>query len=166
MGADRALAAIRAQQALFELATSSNRLAGSGAGAGMMPQSLGFAAAGSQGAYSTANSSTWTDISNTSFIIHVNRTSWIEYRIYAAAHLSAAGALGYIRGNIVGFDVSASLMFGPTATTNGFIWYVPLAIGKGPLGPGTYTAKLQAATDNNTFSISVDQFFHHIITHG
>ena len=155
----------RLQQGVFEATAAANRYQGSGAGSGMVLASLGYAAAGNQGAYSTANSSTWTDITNTSFTIQVSRTVPIEYRITAFGHLSAAGALGYIRGNIVNYDTSANILFGSTSTTGGFMWYMALS-GKGPLTPGLYTVKLQAATDNNTFSITVDEFFHQIIQMG
>lgn len=92
----------RFQQGTFEALASMNRLSGSGGGSGFQLQTLGFAAAGNQGAFSTANSSTWTDITNTSFTIAVPRVVPIEFRIGVGAHLSAAGALGYVRGNIVG----------------------------------------------------------------
>lgn len=156
------LAAKRFAQSLHNAAFAVNRLASTGGGSGQILTTLGFAAAGNQGAFSTANASTWVDIPNTSFQMVVSRTVDFEYRFYVAAHLSAAGALGYVRGNIVGYDVSASLLFGATSTTNGTLWYEPLAAGKGPLVPGTYTVKLQAATDNNGFNITIDQFFHQI----
>jgi len=156
----------RLQQGIFEALATSNRTAGSGAGAGIVFPVLGYAAAGNQGAYSTVNSSTWADITNTTFTIPVSRTVPIEYRFYVAAHLSAAGSLGYVRGDIVSYDVTAALEFGTTGTTNGTLWYMALASGKGPLQPGTYTVKLQAATDNNTFSITIDQFFHQVIQLG
>lgn len=158
----------RFQQGVFESLAATTRLQGSGGGSGLLPMAtLGFAAAGNQGAYSTANSSTWTDITNTTFTINgPGRPVQILYLVFATAHLSAAGANGYIRGNIVGYDTTASPFFSSTGASNGFIWYAALGPGKGPLTPGQYTVKMQAATDNNTFNITVDQFFHHVFQIG
>lgn len=152
----------RLQQGMFEALASQNRFAGSGGGSGMQALApAGFAAVGNQGAYSTANNSTWTDISNSSFTVVVNRPALFLYDIYIAAHLSAAGALGYIRGNIVGFDTSAAILFGSTSTISSAGRYFPFS--KGPIQPGVYTVKLQAATDNNTFTITVDGLFHMVL---
>lgn len=153
----------RIQQAMFEVASSMNRSYGSGGGSGLggFINILLSVAAGNQGTYSTANAATFVDITNTSGTFQVARPCFFMYLVFASAHLSAAGSLGYIRGNIVTFDTTASLEFGPTNTTNGTMPYFPVT--KGPIQPGTYTAKLQAATDANTFNISVDQFFHVIL---
>lgn len=156
------LAAHRASLASVQSALIGNRLQGSGAGAGMLPTIAGWAAAGNQGAYTTANATTWTDITNTSFTIVLGRTVQVKYLIRAAGHLSAAGALGYVRGSIVNYDNTAAIEFGTTGTSTGAMEYMALSVGKGPVAPGSYTVKLQAATDNNTFSITVDEFFHWI----
>lgn len=153
----------RLQQGVFEALASLNRQAGSGGGSGIVVPPGGFAAAGNQGAFSTANNSTWTDITNSSFSLVVPRTQTILYLFSAAARLSAAGALGYIRGNVVGYDVTSNIEYGNTSSVSSMRWYMALGSGKGPIQPGTYTVKLQAATDNNTFNINVDGLFHQIL---
>lgn len=122
---------------------------------------LGFGAGGGAGAYSTANSATWTDIAGTTFTVSVPRPSLFEYRVLAAAHLSAAGLLGYVRGNIVNYDTTASILFGSTSTITSMIWYMSLS--KGRIAPGNYTIKMQAATDNATFNITIDEWFHQFL---
>jgi hypothetical protein len=153
----------RFAQSVMVQAEAMNRAQQTGGGGGFQPMTnLGYAAAGNQGAFSTANNGTWTDITNSSFAIVVSRPSFFLYLVSCGARLSAAGNLGYVRGNIVGYDTTAALNFGPTATTNGFIWYGPYI--KGPIQPGTYTVKMQAATDNNTFNINIDGLFHQFLS--
>lgn len=153
----------RLQQGVFEALASLNRQPGSGGGSGIIIPQGGFAAAGNQGAFSTANNSTWTDITNSSFSLVVPRTQTVLYLFSGTARLSAAGALGYIRGNIVGYDTTSAIQFGGTSNVVSMLWYMALASGKGAIQPGTYTVKLQAATDNNTFNITVDGLFHQIL---
>ena len=155
----------RFQQAMFEVAASANRAAGSGGGSGLIvTSSLGLSAGGNQGGYSTANSSTWADITNTSFSFSVGRACFFEYRLFITAQITAGAAQGYVRGNIVGFDVTASPWFAGANVQNGFMWYYPAS--KGPIQPGNYTAKLQAATDANTTTLTVQQFFHQFFLFG
>lgn len=152
----------RHQTGIFEALASVNRAAGSAGGTGAQPLGGGnFAAAGNQGGYSTANSSTWTDITNTSFTFLVNRASTFLYFVFATGHISAGAQNGYVRGNIVGFDTSASPFYAGANPTNGQMIYFPFS--KGPLAPGIYTAKLQAATDANTTTLTIDQFFHWVL---
>jgi hypothetical protein len=152
----------RFQQGVFEALASANRMAGSGGGTGLSNIFQSTSAAGSnQGGYSTVNGSTWTDITNTTFNLAVSRPSIFLYFVYACTHITAGAQTGYIRGNIVGFDVSAKLIFDSANKTNGTMLYFPTT--QGPLQPGSYTVKMQAATDANTTTITVDQFFHVIL---
>lgn len=122
------------------------------------------AAGGAQGAYSTANATTWADITNTSFTLLVARPAFFLYFVYACTHITAGAQTGYIRGNIVNFDVSAKLLFDSANKTNGTMMYWPTT--QGPIQPGSYTVKMQAATDSVATSITVDQFFHVIFLIG
>lgn len=152
------LAAKRAQQGLYAALNSLNRFAGSGGGSGMLPvASMGSFAGGALGAYSTANSSTWTDVAGTSFTIIIPRTAFFEYRVFATCRITAGAGQGYVRGTIVGFDSTASPFFAGSLASNGFIWYFPMS--KGPIAPSSYTVKMQAATDAGT-TITIDQGFH------
>ena len=156
----------RFQQGIFEALASQNRGMGSGGGSGLFDlfRQAGNAAAGNQGGYSTANSGTFADITNTSFALLVPRPSTFVYFVYVAAHITAGAATGYVRGNIVGFDTSASLLFNSSSITNGTMMYWPTS--KGPIQPGSYTVKMQAATDASTTTINVDQFFHVVFLTG
>lgn len=152
----------RQQQGVFEALASSNRIPGSGGGSGLFSTitSGGLQAGGNQGGYSTVNSSTWTDITNTTFTLTVPRACFFDYRIFTTGTITAGAAQGYVRGNIVNFDVTASPWYAGNLASNGFIWYYPVS--KGPIQPGNYTVKLQAATDNNTTTLTVNQFFHQV----
>lgn len=151
------IAAKRLQQSLFAAASSQNRFGGSGGGAGMVSTaSLGLFAGGALGAYSTANSTTWTDITGTAFLISVPRPLYFEYRVFATCRITAGAGNGYVRGDIVGFDTTASPFFAGSLASNGMIWYYPV---KGPIQPGQYTVKMQVATDTGS-TITVDQGFH------
>ena len=146
----------RLQQGIFEALASSNRAGGSGGGSGIAPVfSLGAFAGSTLGGYSTANSSTWTDVTGTSFTINVARTSLFFGIGGITAHISAGAQTGYVRATIVGFDSTSSPFFSLSSATNGTIFYYPTS--KGPIQPGTYTVKLQAATDANTTTITIDQ---------
>jgi len=153
----------RLQQGVFAALNAANRYGGAnGAGSGLagVLANGGFAAAGNQGGYSTANSSTWVDITNTSFTISVPRTTFFLYLVYATGHISGGAGNGFFRGNIVGYDTTASPFVNSSAAENGFIWYGPQL--KGPIQPGSYTVKMQAATDNGT-TLTIDQFFHQFL---
>ena len=158
------IASKRLQTSLFAAAAAQNRFAGSGGGTGMAPTtSLGMFAGGSLGAYATANSSTWTDIAGSSFSVPISRTTFFEYRVFATCRITAGVGQGYVRGSIVGFDDTASPFFAGNLASNGFIWYYPTS--KGPIQPGLYTVKLQAATDAAT-TITIDQGFHQFFLFG
>jgi len=124
----------------------------------------GYAADGSFNGYSTANSSTWTDIANSTFALQISRSVFFLYLFFATAKITAGAQKGYVRGNIVGFDTTASLWFEAASYTNGMLWYGPFI--KGPIPPGIYTVKMQAATDANTTTVSVNQIFHQILLLG
>lgn len=150
----------RHQQSVFEALASVNRAAGSGGGSGLIAASSpGYAAAGNQGGFTTANSSTWADITNSTFTILISRTTWFEYRLVVTGHITGGAGTAYVRGNIVGFDVTASPWYNSATFQNGFMWYFPFT--KGPIPPGQYTVKLQVATDAGT-TLNVDQLFHQI----
>src|SRR5258708_781847 len=100
-------------------------------------RSLGFAAAGTSDSVATANSSTWADFGlDTQFTVQVpNRPVRFIYLLTVAAKTTgAAGQVAYVRGNISGFDTSASVIFDKNNTgwTNAFIWYFA-----GPSAPQT-----------------------------
>jgi hypothetical protein len=152
------LIAKRFQASSFEALAAMNRFQGSGGGNGMLPlASQGEFAGGALGAYATANSSTWTDITGTSFTIAINRPTLFIYLVFATCRITVGAGQGYVRGSIVGFDNTASPFFAGTLASNGFIWYFPVS--KGPIPAGNYTVKLQAATDAGS-TITVDQAFH------
>jgi hypothetical protein len=157
----------RHQQAVYAAAQVTNRYgAAAGAAAGGLMgvmNSGGYAAGGAQGGYATANSSTWTDITNTSFTVVISRTTFFLYLVFATGHISAGAGKGFFRGNIVTFDTTASPYVSSAASENGFIWYGPQITG--PIQPGSYTVKMQAATDAAT-TITIDQFFHQFLILG
>lgn len=136
----------------------------------LVMKSAGFAA-NAGGSYSTANASTWADIGGSSFTITVPQAQRIIYMVFATAHMSAGTGQGYLHGDIVGFDTTAKLFFKNTGasivTANGFIWYFT---GEGgnflTIPEGTYTVKMQAATDSTASTIAVDQFFHQVFLLG
>lgn len=155
------IASKRWQQSLFEGLATQNRGAGSGGGTGMLPvASAGLAAGGGGGPYSTANSSTWADITGSSFTIVVGHTSWFYYNIFCTAKVTVGANQGYIRGNIVGFNTTASLWFQGSFYSSSMLWYYPQ--NEGPFPAGTYTVKMQAATDAG-HTIAPSQFFHEIL---
>lgn len=149
----------RLQQAMFAMGSLMNRPEG-GALASILSAPAN-AAGGDQGDYSTANPSTYSDITNSSFSLAVTRPSFLLYLIHVCAHRSIGAQTGYVRGNIVGFDVTARCLFDGVAKDNGFMWYIP--IDAGPIPAGEYTVKLQAATDANTTTVHIDQFAHVIL---
>ena len=148
----------RLQQGVFEALATMNRAAGSGGGSGMLAlASLGLFAGGALGAYSTGGSSVWNDVTGSSFSVQISRASYFIYLVFATARITAGAGNGYVRGSIVGFDNTASPFFNGSGANNGFIWYYPSSTG--PIQPGTYTVKLQVATDAGS-TITVDQGFH------
>lgn len=149
----------RTNQSIQNAMLGMNRFDGTGGGSGLVLPSLGFSA--NAGAiYSTANASTWVDVAGSSYPLHISRPQLFEQRFAVGAKLTVAGLQGYVRVQIVGYDVTASLSFGDAQTTNGFMWYAPVGVnGKGSIAPGEYTVKLQAATDNNTFGLNILGFF-------
>jgi hypothetical protein len=152
----------RTARAVFESLSITNRDPGSGGGSGFLPLiNLGYFAGGSLGTYSTANPTTWTDITGTSFTIQINRTTPILYWVFATATTPGAGS-GYIRGDIVGYDATQPMYMGG-APNDGFVWYLSSA---GPIQPGLYTVKTQIATDNNGISTTVNQIFHQVMDLG
>src|SRR5579864_2477892 len=131
----------RFAQAHAQAAEAINRAAGQGGGYGYLPMGLlGFKAAGNQGGYSTANSTTWTDISNTSFPFTIVRPTFFIYLVYACGHISAGAGNGFFRGSIVGFDNTASPFVNSATAENGTMPYFPTL--QGPIQPGTYTIKM------------------------
>lgn len=148
----------RFQTSVYEALASQNRAAGSGGGSGMQPMaSLGLFAGNTLGAYSTANSTTWTDITGTSFTIVISRTSLFLYLFSATCRITAGAGGGFIRGNFVNFDTTSSPKYVLATSITQTSWYYPVS--NGPIQPGTYTVKLQAATDAGT-TITVDSGFH------
>lgn len=132
--------------------------------------SLGFLAAASSSTAATANISTWADLAGTSFTFTIaNRPQQIRYEFYVAAKTTGAGGtVAYIRGSIVGFDNTASPIFdkGNTGWTNAYMWYF---VGPGAafttIPVGTYTVKLQGATDSGQ-TLQLTQFFHQVSQFG
>lgn len=150
----------RFQQGAFEALASMNRAVGSGGGNGMQPMaSLGLFAGANLGAFATANATTWTDIPGTSFTIPVPRTSFFLYLLGMTCRITAGAGNGFVRGNIVGFDTTSSPIFVLATATNAMTWYFPVS--KGPIPTGSYTVKMQAATDAGT-TITVDGVFHQV----
>jgi len=128
-------------------------------------QSGGFAANATSQALAGTGASNWTDITGSSFTLTLTRPTRIKYDIHAAAQVTTGTGKGYVRGNIVGFDTSASVIFG-TSVSTGFIWYVAMPGGSFIVTPaGTYTVKLQLAADNSS-TITMSQYFHQIFVLG
>ena len=156
----------RAQQGLFEALAVTNRFAGSASGSALKTaiSSFGGYAAGSAGAgWSTANSSTFADLTNTPFSVVVTSTGPFLYFFGVTAHITSGAGSAFFRGSIVGYDNTASIFVNSTTFSNGFWWYAPLT--KGPIQPNTYTVKLQVSTDAGTI-VTNDQFFHQFILLG
>ena len=151
----------RFQTGIFEALATQNRAAGSGGGSGAFSLfSLGsLTSTANAGNFSTANASTWTDITGSSFTISVPRTCLLFYLAYANIGGVSGTGNGYFRGDIVSVGTTpivSDLALAVNAYRNCSAWLLTQ-----PIQPGAYTAKLQVATDSGE-TITVNQMQHEI----
>lgn len=132
----------------------------------LVMKSGGFAAAPSTQSFSGA----FADVTGSSFTLSVPQSMRIIYMLMATAQMTAGTSQGYIRGNIVGFDTTASIIWQNTAATivkaTGFMWYFT---GEGgnflTIPAGTYTVKLQGSADAGS-TVQLTQYFHQVFLLG
>lgn len=129
-------------------------------------QQLGNSSHSTSDSVSTANTSTYALFgADTQFTINVTkRPVRILYMIFVAAKTTGAGGqVAYVRGNIVGANTTAGIIFDKNNTgwTNGSMWYFTGPGGNMPNGLpiGSYTVQLEGSTDNGQ-TIQLTQFTH------
>lgn len=145
----------RFQQGVFEALASSNRFAGSGGGAGLVPmQSLGITSVFVNTGGLTSTSYT-TMPGNVAITFTVPRTVNLMMMFFATAWITAGGGQIRIRCNVPGLSTaSGPFKFGVTnAATNAFGHLYLAAV-----TPGTYTAQMEYQVDNGTTGF-IDQSY-------
>ena len=128
--------------------------------------SAGSAAGSTSQAFVGAGAGSFSLMTGTDFAFNIIRPARIQYKVFVTGRITAGAGTGYIRGNIVGFDVTAQIMQGTTGTaTSSMEYFTGPGATFSTLPAGSYTAQMEVAADVGTTWTAV-QYFHQIIVAG
>lgn len=136
----------RLQQAMFEVAASSNRAAGSGGGTGLSP--MVWLGKGLDNAADTITATTFTLVPNVSVTFNLGRSLWVAFSAFSISKTSGAGGtFAYMNVFIDGVVSDAVGLWdkGNTGyTTCGDFSMVSTT----PMAPGPHTIDLRVKVDS------------------